>query len=246
MKAKVLAVTFIFIGTLIIALSTTGQNVPEEAKRHVTRGLTAIETAASDSALEEAIAEFKKAIEIAPGWSDPYYHLGTVLDRLGRYEEACSYLKKSLELQPNSVVQEYYYKVEFKRDKQAKNEQIIQALLSGIKNKRGQSIGGICYVQSFLRENGQIQVRIASMYPEFNQTVPVDFDGPVFKFKFVYYGCPAPSMAGNPSYPCPWDVRIEARIISTSPLRLKVTEKCLRKFNEPFEQTFEGEWEFNR
>jgi len=53
-------------------------------------------------------------------------------------------------------------------------------------------------------------------------------------------------MAGHPSYPCSWEVRIEARVISTSPLRLKITEKCLRKFNEQYEQTFEGEWEFNR
>jgi hypothetical protein len=54
-----------------------------------------------------AIEYFKKAIELEPRKSSPYYLLGVSYGEIGHYEEAISSINKALELEPEKAV--YYY-----------------------------------------------------------------------------------------------------------------------------------------
>lgn len=56
----------------------------------------------SSQKLDEAIHYFTVATQIKPGWPPPYYKLGLVNLNKADYEKAREYLKKFLELEPNS------------------------------------------------------------------------------------------------------------------------------------------------
>jgi tetratricopeptide (TPR) repeat protein len=66
------------------------------------RGQAAVELAKTNADLEDAVKEFQKAIDITPGWPDPYYQLGMVQSRLGRLDDALKSLKKYLQIAPNA------------------------------------------------------------------------------------------------------------------------------------------------
>jgi tetratricopeptide (TPR) repeat protein len=53
---------------------------------------------ASSNKLDEAIDAYKKAIEINPGYGQPYSNLGFLYNRLGKHEIAIQFFKKSIEL----------------------------------------------------------------------------------------------------------------------------------------------------
>jgi tetratricopeptide (TPR) repeat protein len=55
----------------------------------------------SQNKLLQALADFNKAIELAPGVTDPYLNRGTVLEGLGRWEEAIADYNHVLEVNPN-------------------------------------------------------------------------------------------------------------------------------------------------
>lgn len=62
-------------------------SVPEEAKRHVTRGITAFRLAKDENGLRDAGDEFEKAIEIAPWWDTPYLNLALIKEQSAIYAE---------------------------------------------------------------------------------------------------------------------------------------------------------------
>jgi tetratricopeptide (TPR) repeat protein len=240
-------ITFLFV----LATSTSrvfGQDVPAEARRHFVRGQTATQMAKTDAEFEEALDEFGKAIELAPNWPDPYYQLGLLQDKLGKYDEALTNLKRYLTLAPPSAntvqVQELYYKIEYKRDRANQTKAIIDALTTGIIHRKGGSTGGVCRVDKFIRVGREIKASIWCMVSSYNQTVPVEFDGSVLKFRYIYYGCP--NAPGLKNYPCRWEVSIEAKVVATSPLRLKTKETWVRKFASDYSEYYEGEWEFQQ
>ena len=125
--------------------------------------------------------------------------------------------------------QDLIYKIEFKRDKADKKKEIIDILTSSyyIITKGERSPGLVCNFKKFSQVNDEITAFIACINSDFNQTVPVEFNGSVLKFNYVYYGCPNAPEVKN--YPCEHKVSIVADVISTSPLRLKVKEVCTRK-----------------
>lgn len=55
----------------------------------------------SQNKLEDAIADFNKAIELAPTAPDPYLNRGTALEGLGKWQEAIADYNHVLELDPN-------------------------------------------------------------------------------------------------------------------------------------------------
>jgi tetratricopeptide (TPR) repeat protein len=234
-------VIFIFITSGIYA-----QDIPEEARKHLSRGQAAVEIAKTNADFEEALSEFSKAVELAPEWSEAYYQLGVLQDKLERYDDAYSNLKRCLELDPNAgntaQVQDLIYKIEFKRDKADKKKEIIDILTSSyyIITKGERSPGLVCNFKKFSQVNDEITAFIACINSDFNQTVPVEFNGSVLKFNYVYYGCPNAPEVKN--YPCEHKVSIVADVISTSPLRLKVKEVCTRKSGSV--DSYESEWEF--
>ena len=56
---------------------------------------------------QEAIKEFKSALEFKPDNRDLYYYIGVCNYSLEQYEAAIDYLKKAIELKPDSEI--YYY-----------------------------------------------------------------------------------------------------------------------------------------
>jgi tetratricopeptide (TPR) repeat protein len=58
----------------------------------------------SQNKLDEAIADFNKAIELAPDAPDPYLNRGTALEGKGQYEEAIADYNKVLAIAPNDAM----------------------------------------------------------------------------------------------------------------------------------------------
>lgn len=69
---------------------------PEDAHRHMVRGMAAVEIAKSDAELADAEQEFRIATEIDPTLAAAWFNLGAVQARMGRYEAAVA----SYNLQP--------------------------------------------------------------------------------------------------------------------------------------------------
>jgi len=54
--------------------------------------------------LEEAIAEFRKAVELDPKYTAAHLHLGYAYDRKGQVDEAIAQYRRVIELEPGSVI----------------------------------------------------------------------------------------------------------------------------------------------
>ena len=100
---------------------TYSQGIPEEARKHFTRGIAASEMATSATDYKDAIKEFDMAKNLAPEWPDVYYNLGLLHEKTGNYEEAVLNLQMYLKLVPSSPeadqIREAIYKLEYKRDR---------------------------------------------------------------------------------------------------------------------------------
>lgn len=242
----------IFIPALLLfcfAMRIFAQDIPEEARKHLVRGKTAVELAKTNSDYEEAQSEFLKAIELAPEWSEPYYQLGILQDILEKYDDAINNLNYCLQLAPQASnageVQELIYKIEFKRDKSGKKQEIVNIMISGPKNftiKGGHPYSGACcHIKNFLQEGEEMKAYIhcCGYLDIFDETVPVEFDGSVLKFSYMYYGCYFPAE----DYYCAREVTIVAEMTSASPLRFKVKEKW-HTVKSGEDEFYDAEWEF--
>jgi tetratricopeptide (TPR) repeat protein len=58
----------------------------------------------SQNKLEAALADYNKAMELAPNATDPYLNRGTALEGLGRWNEAIADYSRVLELDPNDAM----------------------------------------------------------------------------------------------------------------------------------------------
>jgi hypothetical protein len=121
----------LFLTALLAAWSTAAaQNVPEEARRHMARGIAAIEMAKSAGDYVLAALEFEKAAKLAPDWPDVYYSLGSVQAKMGDPASAVKSYQRYLELAPRSPdaekVRQEIYKLEYLHDRQ-----ILAATLNG-------------------------------------------------------------------------------------------------------------------
>ena len=54
--------------------------------------------------LDEAIAEFRKAIELDPNYALAHYRLGAALATKGLLDEAIAEFRKAIELDPNNAM----------------------------------------------------------------------------------------------------------------------------------------------
>lgn len=72
------------------------EQLPEEPAIWSNRGNARV----SQNKLEEAIADYDRAIALAPEAPDPYLNRGTALEGLGRWEEAIADYNRVLELDP--------------------------------------------------------------------------------------------------------------------------------------------------
>jgi hypothetical protein len=133
-KTQWICITALCLVNFFLLSTANAQTIPEEARRHMTRGQAAVELAKSPDEYDSAIAEFQKAIELAPDWPNPYYNLGLVQEMSGKYKEAVASLKQYLDLAPDAPdkaeVQELIYKLEYKVEQVLSTPEIIEVLVS--------------------------------------------------------------------------------------------------------------------
>jgi tetratricopeptide (TPR) repeat protein len=97
---------------------------PEDARRHMLRGMAAIEMAKSKDDLALAEDEFRMATEIAPQMANAWFNLGKVQTQLGHYGDAIGSYRQYLVLAPGAQdapgVRDEIVKLEFRQEMVAK------------------------------------------------------------------------------------------------------------------------------
>jgi len=95
--------------------------MPEEAKRHMNRGMAAAEDAKNDNDFKDAIKEFQKAVNSAPWLGVGYRNLAVMQDKVGQYSGAVQNLTFYLLTQPSTpdaeAAKALMEKVEYRKDK---------------------------------------------------------------------------------------------------------------------------------
>ncbi len=105
--------------------------LPEEAERYMGRGLAAVEIAKGPEDFTRAIAEFKKALRIAPWLADGYFNLGVVQEKAGLFNGAIRSYRLYLLAAPSTPDAQQVrtrifgleYKAEREKEETAKAEQ---------------------------------------------------------------------------------------------------------------------------
>ena len=96
--------------------------IPEEAIRHMGRGQAIFEIAKGSENYSRAIAEFDKAVRVAPWLADGYYSLGMVQEKTGRFRDAVQSLQLYLLAAPSATnareVRTRMYGLEYKAEQQ--------------------------------------------------------------------------------------------------------------------------------
>jgi hypothetical protein len=114
-------ITFIIIG---LAAPVFSQNSDEEARKYLVRGMAAIEMAKSEDDLAVAVAEFKKATEIAPDMAAAWYNLGSVQSKTGQINDAIASYRRYLKLAPQAEdarrISDEIIKLEFRQEQATK------------------------------------------------------------------------------------------------------------------------------
>ena len=174
MTATLFAILFWVFGS---ATGSLAGDVPEEAMRHYNRALAAVETAKSSEDYEDAIKEYEEATQAAPEWADPYYGMGLVQEKAGKYRDAVASLKKYLELDPDAAdaraVKDRIYQLEYKAEQEITRDEaldIFGLLLDETKWKRSeteitsvpQPFDGADFVQNLNRQGDRIAVTYRS------------------------------------------------------------------------------------
>lgn len=96
--------------------------IPEEAKKHMARGMAAFESAKNEQEYKDAISESEKAVGYAPWLGEGYRNLGIVQDKAGHFDAAIMSLKLYLLTNPSDAekAKELIYKIEFRKEKEVK------------------------------------------------------------------------------------------------------------------------------
>jgi len=106
---------------LIFAAGIHAAEISKDAKRYMFRGQAALEDAKDVNGFKDAVREFKKSVQLAPGWGDAWYNLGVAQEKAGAYAEALQSFKKYLQLNPNAAdsndVEARMFKLEYRAEK---------------------------------------------------------------------------------------------------------------------------------
>jgi len=118
MKTKFLYV--LLLSSLLSAVPGMAEEGPADARRHMVRGVAAIEMAKSNAELTLAADEFRRAAELDPSLSAAWYNLGSVQAKLGQFDAAIESYNRYLALVPKAEdaqkVQDEIIKLEFRQE----------------------------------------------------------------------------------------------------------------------------------
>lgn len=102
-------------------LNVVAGETPREARKHMLRGQAAMEVAKNASDFQDAIKEFKQAIEKAPNWPGPWFNLGVAQKSAKEYRNAIKSFNKYLKLKPKasdrSAIEDEIIKLEYLAEK---------------------------------------------------------------------------------------------------------------------------------
>jgi hypothetical protein len=142
----------------IIALALTMPTPPEvpvDAKRHMSRGVAAVEDAKTPDDFKDACNEFQQATMLAPWMANGYRNLAIAQDKAGLYDESLASLRLYLLTKPSPSDAEWAEdlksKVEYRKEKAAK-ESSPQVIATRQQNEYEQwlkKIDGARYVRYY-------------------------------------------------------------------------------------------------
>lgn len=93
--------------------------IPEEARRHYVMAKTLSDEAKKLEDFNDAIAEFRGALLVAPWWAEANRDFGLTLEAAQRFDEAITYIKLYMATNPGSdrtrAAQDEIYKIEAKK-----------------------------------------------------------------------------------------------------------------------------------
>ncbi|GFE61951.1 PDZ domain-containing protein [Geobacter sp. AOG2] len=99
---------------------------PEDARKHMLRGMAAIEMAKSPEELALAEEEFLAAADISPQLGSAWFNLGKVQTQLGRYDDAIASYRQYLAVAPGAEdaqkVRDEIVKLEFRQEQIAREK----------------------------------------------------------------------------------------------------------------------------
>jgi len=115
-----------FIVTVLIIVSLAApvfaQTGADEARKHLVRGMAAVEMSKTEDGLAAAAAEFKKATEIEPNMASAWYNLGSVQSKMGQLKDAIASYRRYLILAPRAddarLVNDEIIKLEYKMERE--------------------------------------------------------------------------------------------------------------------------------
>src|SRR3989449_2451490 len=97
-KFRLIAFGGLVLATLAMAAAFAGvSGTPESAEAHYQRGVAL----SAQGQLDEAIAAFRKALELRPNYPEALKELGTAFLRKGQLDDALTSYRKALEQRPN-------------------------------------------------------------------------------------------------------------------------------------------------
>jgi len=250
---------FIALALLLVSFSTGtfGQAVSDEAKRHLDRGIAAIELANSPDDYAPAIKEFKQAVSLAPNWPDAYYDLGKAQEKAEKYSDAISSLRQFLMVAPNSneaeAVKTLINKLEYKSEREETIKQAYDIMTSGSYSRKqvdrkqlsGEAGGrglGLGPMSSFRIQSGKMEVAnswyessgVDSYHPQQHPRIPrewepVKVNGKSYEYTFSHY------MDTSLSYVVRMDYEVKGEITSIDPPQVKETVRCSVTWGAPIE-----------
>jgi tetratricopeptide (TPR) repeat protein len=92
--------------------------LPDEAERHMARGIAAFKGAQSVADYQDAVTEFSQATLVTPWYGDAYYNLGVAQDKAEQYDAALRSLKLAQLASPSSKdIKDLSYQVEYRADR---------------------------------------------------------------------------------------------------------------------------------
>jgi hypothetical protein len=119
MRAKIR--NLLLLLPLLATLPALAEEGAADARRHMVRGIAAIEMAKSAADLAPAANEFRRATELDPTLSAAWYNLGSVQVKLGQFDAAIESYKRYLILSPQAEdaqkIQDEIIKLEYRQEK---------------------------------------------------------------------------------------------------------------------------------
>ncbi|MFA6922311.1 MAG: SUMF1/EgtB/PvdO family nonheme iron enzyme [Gallionella sp.] len=125
MKTKI----YLLLTLCLFTFPVMAEEGPADARRHMIRGVAAIEMAKSNAELTLAADEFRRATELDPSLFAAWFNLGSVQAKLGQFNEAIESYKRYLTLVPKAEdaqkVQDEMIKLEFRQEQVTKMSPVM-------------------------------------------------------------------------------------------------------------------------